>query len=285
MSVVEKYLNLIRRHQLLRIAGLNAALAMIGTMRDERRYFNLGGYVAQAHADAEVEPKSLGKVVGIDARSIIDKYDVSVEVDESAVKLVNDVVEWLAGIANTDIKVVAEGVRAVFHEHGVTHPLELSDLGYYIHRTEYFMDVPVPTEDYVLIRYTLVEDWASKIREGMKVAIDTCNCRKPDGTVEIVQVNKEYSVPPSRCPQVVDALNTLSRGTVYQALKSGVFELSGLAFTIEEGKFYVIDGGRLVDVTDAVKAVQKYQTEMPVSCANDVKQTICAMICISGVVP
>ena len=285
MSVVEKYLNLIRRHQLLRTAGLNAALAMIGTMRDERRYFNLGGYVAQAHADAEVEPKSLGKVVGIDARSIIDKYDVSVEVDESAVKLVNDVVEWLAGIANTDIKVIAEGVRAVFHEHGFTHPLELSDLGYYIHRTEYFMDVPVPTEDYVLIRYTPVETWAGKIREGMKVTIDTCNCRRPDGTVEIVQVNKEYSVPPSRCPQVVDALNTLSRGTVYQALKSGVFELSGLAFTIEAGKFYVIDGGRLVDVTDAVKAVQKYQTEMPVSCANDVKQTICAMICISGVVP
>lgn len=285
MSVVEKFLNLIRRHQLLRRYGLDSALAMLGALRDERKYFNLGGYVAQAHADAKVEPKSLGKVLGIDAKSVINKYDVGVAVDDSALKLINDVVQWLANISNVDIKVTAEGVRPAFHSQGATYPLDISDLGYYIHRVEYILDIPVPTEDYVLIRYKSVDEWVSQIRNGMKVNIDSCTCRKPDGTTEIINVNKEYSVPPSRCPQVIDALNSLSRGPVYQALHSGVFELGGLAFTIEEGKFYVIDGGRLVDVTDAVRAVEKYRTEVPPSCANDVKQTICTMVCLSGVVP
>ena len=285
MSVVDKYLSLIRRHQLLRMAGLDAALALIGVLRDSRKYLNLMGYVTQAHMNAEVEPRSLGQVVGVDARRMIDKYDVSVAVDDSAMRLVNDVVQWLASIANTDIKVSAEGVRAVFHSGGFTHPLEVSDIGYYIYRTEYILDVPVPTHDYVLLRYTLVDDWITQLRSGMKVSITSCSCRKPDGTTEIVNVNKEYSVPPSRCPQVVDALNSLSRGPVYQALKSGVFELGGLAFTIEYGKYYVIDGGRLVDVTDAVKAVQQYRTALPPSCENDVKQTICTMVCLSGVVP
>lgn len=285
MSVVEKYLNLIRRHQLLRKHGLDAALALIGTMRDERKYFDLGGYVTQAHTNAKIEPKSLGKVVGIDAKAVIDKYDVSVAVDDSAVKLINDVVQWLANISNVDIKVSAEGVRPVFHSEGTTYPLEISDLGYYIFRTEYILDVPVPTHDYVLMRYFVVDEWIKQIRDGMKVTIDSCQCRKPDGTTETVQVNKDYSVPPSRCPQVVDALNSLSRGPVYQAMHSGVFELGGLAFTIEYGKFYIIDGGRLVDVTDAVKAVEKYKAQMPLPCANDVKQTICAMVCVSGAIP
>lgn len=285
MSVVEKYLSLIRRHQLLRMHGLDAALGMLGALRDERKYFSLGGYVAPAHADAEVEPKSLGKVIGVDAKSVIDKYDVSVAVDDSALKLINDVVQWLANMSNVDIKVSAEGVRPVFHSQGATYPLEISDLGYYIHRVEYILDIPVPTEDYVLMRYRLADEWVSQIRSGMKVSIDSCTCRKPDGTAEIVSVNREYSVPPSRCPQVVDALNSLSRGPVYQALHSGVFELGGLAFAIEAGKFYVIDGGSLIDVTDAVKAVEKYRAEMPPSCANDVKQTICTMVCLSGVVP
>lgn len=285
MSVVEKYLNLIRRHQLLRMHGLDAALALIGTMRDERKYLNLGGYVTQAHADVEIEPKSLGKVLGIDSKSVIDKYDVSVAVDDSAVKLINDVVQWLANISNVDIKVSVEGVRPVFHKEGATYPLEISDLGYYIFRTEYILDVPVHTEDYVLMRYFVVDDWVKQIRDGMKVTIDSCQCRRPDGTTETVKVDKDYSVPPSRCPQVVDALNSLSRGPVYQAMHSGVFELGGLSFTIEKGKFYIIDGGRLVDVTDAVRAVEKYRAEMPPSCANDVKQTICAMVCASGAVP
>lgn len=284
MSVIDKYLSLIRRHQLLRTAGLEALLALLGQLRDSRQYFNLGGYVTQAHAEGTVEPKSLGQVIGVNARAVIDKYDVGVAVDDSALKLINDVVEWLAGIANTDIKVSAEGVRAVFHSGGSTQPLELSDLGYYIFRTEYILDVPVPTHEYVLLRFIPVEHWVAQIRDGMKVVVDSCSCRMPDGTTQTVTVNKEYSVPPSRCPQVVDALNALSRGTVYQALRSGVFELSGLAFTIEAGKFYVIDGGRLVDVTDAVKAVEKYRSEMPPSCANDVKTTICTMVC-AGAVP
>ncbi|KFY27959.1 hypothetical protein V493_03186, partial [Pseudogymnoascus sp. VKM F-4281 (FW-2241)] len=87
--------------RLLRTAGLDAALSMAAQLRDSREYLDMMGYVTQAHTSGKIEPKSLGRVIGVDARSVIDKYDVSVAVDSSAVELIKDVVEWLASAAST----------------------------------------------------------------------------------------------------------------------------------------------------------------------------------------